>query len=588
MKRFESWHMDTERKLTFGSVLLLQIVALFAIFVFFDIKYEVSDDFVMEMILSGTYTGKHDVHIMFSNILWAAFLLPLYKMFASVSWYFVGQIIVCFVSLLTICYVLSEVLKKPIAVALSILITVYAALDIYVLPQFTKTAISAVLSGSLLFLWNVFSERKIRHYITATVLVLIGSWIRISAIYIVAPFILVIIIYEIGKQISCGSFSFPQFLKEGIVPGLCLIFVVFLCAWFDGFGYSSNDEYSYYRQYSTARATIVDYAWPSYVEYEDEFQNIGVSENDYRMITGWNLGDSDTYSLELLEEVGEIVKLDRGKTEVSERQFITVFKNRQLRYSGAVLCIVLGLLCIFIDWKKTWIPIVLALICGACFFYYYYLGRMVYRVEFGYYFCAAVLIAFYSRSEGKPPNALHSWGTSCTAFLLSAIIILAYVQTDKTDALSSDEYRAYVDDTFYYSWNYDKDKYGKVINEGDIRPNFLREVREHPENMYVMEFYTTIQTFYYDFSPFESAKKSFPSNVVYLGGVTVNHPSVVDSLYHEDTGKLLEKLLDDKAYLVTNRAQDMILTYFIEHGHPNVRMELYDTIDGYNIWKYIE
>ena len=48
-----------------GQILLLALILLFG-----SIKYEVSDDFIMEMVVSGAYTGVPDAHMMFSNIIW--------------------------------------------------------------------------------------------------------------------------------------------------------------------------------------------------------------------------------------------------------------------------------------------------------------------------------------------------------------------------------------------------------------------------------------------------------------------------------------------------------------------------------------
>lgn len=576
-----------EQKHSFACIAGAQLIVLAAILLFCDIKLEVSDDFVMEMILSGVYTGTNDIHIMFSNVIWACIVLPFYKLFPAANWYFIAQLLVCLLSVITVTYVIFQIHNKTSAVVTSALITVAAALDLYILPQFTKTAIAAVFSGSILFIWALFYKKSSRAAILGGLLVLVGSWIRINVIYIAGPFILIMLLYEIARMARDADFTVKSLLHVAI-PGLVLIALVFTSSWFSDYVYAQDPSYSYWQQYSKARANIVDYAYPSYVEYEEAFQEIGLSMNDYVMLTSWNYGDSEAYDLETLRKVGDILSDYREKLTVSKREFLFLFRDRQLRYPGAGICLLLGLYCIAIDWKKAWIPILSAAVVVGFFFYYYYIGRKVYRVEFSYYFCAAILLAFYTNTASRPEKTAVSAIYSLLVSVMVLTQVIKCIPDQTLPATGSDGYRSYVDDTFYYSWNYDKDKYGKVIREGDIRPEFLREVREHPENMYVMEFYTTIQTFYYDFTPFESAKNSFPTNVVYLGGVTVNHPSVVDSHDHENTGKLLNKLLDENTYLVTNRAQDTILTYFIEHGHPDVQMELHDTIDGYNIWKYTE
>ena len=55
--------------------------------------------------------------------------------------------------------------------------------------------------------------------------------------------------------------------------------------WLDGlYFYNQDEEYSYYRAYSEARASIVDSEDYGYEAYEEKLREIGVSENDYKMI----------------------------------------------------------------------------------------------------------------------------------------------------------------------------------------------------------------------------------------------------------------------------------------------------------------
>ena len=62
-------------------------------------KYEVSDDFMMEVMVSGAYTGTPSPYIMFMNPLIGLFLSTLYKLHASLNWYFYFQVAMIFLSL---------------------------------------------------------------------------------------------------------------------------------------------------------------------------------------------------------------------------------------------------------------------------------------------------------------------------------------------------------------------------------------------------------------------------------------------------------------------------------------------------------
>ena len=139
---------------------------------------------------------------------------------------------------------------------------------------------------------------------------------------------------------------------------------------------------------------------------------------------------------------------------------------------------------------------------------------------------------------------------------------------------------------FYYSASYDAEKYCNVIPRDHLFSGFLEEVHSHPENLYVMDFFTTIQTFYYAFSPFDSAAEVFPDNVVYLSGAAERHPDILQDIRERGYENTLEALLHDNVYLVSNRTSDLILEYLRLHYDSSVELVPYETIDHYGIWEY--
>lgn len=89
--------------------LLINLTFLFLALLFCDMKYEVSDDFIMDAILSGALGHNYNEHLLFSNILYGYLLKFLYSITKKISWYFVFQVVICFVSLTSLCYI---VLKR--------------------------------------------------------------------------------------------------------------------------------------------------------------------------------------------------------------------------------------------------------------------------------------------------------------------------------------------------------------------------------------------------------------------------------------------------------------------------------------------
>ena len=188
----------------FNRALLINIFALGLVLLCCDLKYEVSDDFVMSTIVSGAYGAGRNPHLIFSNIFLGYILLPFYKIFPRISWYFVMHIAVVFISSTTVTFFLIERLERMKAIMLSAFLILFFSNDMYILVQFTKTAMFAVMAGSLLFLDALFYGKSKRRMITGGALCVVGTWIRYSVIYMAGGFLILILIYE-GFRIIRGT-----------------------------------------------------------------------------------------------------------------------------------------------------------------------------------------------------------------------------------------------------------------------------------------------------------------------------------------------------------------------------------------------
>lgn len=287
-----------------------------------------------------------------------------------------------------------------------------------------------------------------------------------------------------------------------------------------------------------------------------------------------------------MQQVLDIINAHRVNLHPSIREALSMIRLRQLYYPMTLCCVLLGLFCAITNSKKLWVPAVSALMVLGFLVYFYRLGRWVYRVEFGFLFCAAVLIAYFCEPFFKRSKATEAL-LCAAALLVGGWQGINYLPDNTAPVEDAAAYRTYVDSTFYYSASYSPEKYTKSVISGKLRPKFLAKVNETPENLYILDFGTAIQTLYYDFSVFKSSRACFPKNVLFLSGVTQNHPSVqdyIESLGFENT---LAALPSKNVYYVSNTSSETrILTYFQEHGSPNVQVDNIETLDDYVVWKY--
>lgn len=574
------------KKKLFFVLAAAQVVLLLCILFFCSIKYEVSDDFIMEMVVSGAYTGHPDAHMMFSNIFIGWLLVPLYSLFPTISWYFWLQMLLCFLSFLALTYVLVQKLRLGTAVLTVVWITAFAARDLYILPQFTKTAIVASMCGCLLFVWALFAQRGWKCWLPGAALVFFGAMVRDKAFFIAAAFAGVLVLYHTIACLKQKGMTVKQILCKVCIPGAGMLAAVFLFGAVNSLAYTQDPNYAEYRTFTKLRSQILDYTWCDYEDLCDELTAIGVSENDYQMILHWDFADQVVFSTEKMQQVLDIVNAHRVNLRPSIREALSMIRSRQLYYPLTLCCVLLGLFCAAANPKKFWVPAVLALMVLGFLIYFYRLGRWVYRVEFGFLFCAAVLIAYFCEPFFKRSKATEAL-LCAAALLVGGWQGINYLPDNTAPVEDAAAYRTYVDSTFYYSASYSPEKYTKSVISGKLRPKFLAKVNETPENLYILDFGTAIQTLYYDFSVFKSSRACFPKNVLFLSGVTQSHPSVqdyIESLGFENT---LAALPSKNVYYVSNTSSETrILTYFQEHGSPNVQVDNIETLDDYVVWKY--
>lgn len=576
------------RKRSFAVLLIFQCVVLGFILLICSIKYEVSDDFLIELILSGGFTGTPDWHLMFSNPILGLFLYPFYLINPSVSWYFILQLILCFASYISISWVLSDKNNKIIAIVVTIILTMATAGDLYILPQFTKTAAAAIISGSLLFLHGRFSENKILPSIFGALLVIFGSFLRFSVLYSVCLFVFVAVMIFAIKTIREDSNKLKWVLHK-LLPTLLLVCVVFGLDSIGNTLFLKGDGYDYYWLYNSARSTIVDYSYSDYYEFGDELKIINISENDYVLLDNWNFGDSTKYSLENMQRIADVLNKHRRYSKISIYDIINYIKERKFKeYPLIWQILLLGIICIVGNWRKSWVPVLCALLVVFYVVLFYYLGRSVYRVEFGFLFAAGVIIAWVT-DKTIPLSNPKIW--SIVGCLLTAIVVIINLTIwlprsagNSSGAICRENIQKYL----YWSADYKKEKYSVYLDYGIVYGDFIKLAEDNPQNIYMMEFSTTIQTLYFNFPPFESGALKLPENLFWTGGIATGYPSINKWLEKHGYSDTFRALLEKNVYYVGNWWTENILTFFHENGYPDATVEYVETIDGYEIYKFYQ
>lgn len=573
---------------------LMNLFFLLLIIFFCDMKYEVSDDFIMASILSGSFGNAPNPQMIFVNVFIGYMLIPFYTILPQISWYFVFQIAIVCISSISVTYLCFKKLTNFRAVLLSVLLIVFFTTDAYILVQFTKTAMFAVMAGTLLFINTLFSDFNKKEIILGGLLCLIGTMIRFYTVYLAGGFILYILIIEFIRIFRNKKQNWHSHIIKVVVCGSLLISFVLIIKGVDWYTYHNDEAYGFFSDFNFARAQIVDYTDYGYETYAKELSKIDVSENDYAMLKTWNFADNDYFTIEKLQQVAAVIKDHYNNRNLTAEQLLEKLQNREIqKYPSFLACVLLIVLCIFLNYPKCWGILGSTVIGFVLFFYFAYREREIYRIEYSILLGIFLCGVYIWQVKPHDQQALISISqeplkicTMCIFILLSNLII--YIPDKTYQSITSADRVTYIDNTFKNSWGFNIQKYRKVVNKDKPSNGLLNEIETNKQNFYFLDFNTTIQTLYFEWPPYRALPINYFNNVLYFAGVTSNFPDTIESLEKYNVSNPLKSLVNENVYLVDNETLEIKLNYLKEHYYPNARAELYKETDGYLIWKIYE
>ncbi|SHK89350.1 hypothetical protein SAMN05720759_108113 [Fibrobacter sp. UWB12] len=389
--------MPIKRALIFSVAINLFFLALCLIFG--DLKFGAIDDYFMAARLTGALGTEYNPHLIFVNAIYGYALLPLYHLFPKIGWYYIGEMFSVFLSFTVISYVLLQRCGERWGVILAALFTALFASDFYLVVQFTQCASILSAAGMLLFAYGVISEKKIMDchapdgvrndvlkatpFALGVLLMLWGSVMRWQAFLMGMPFFCI-----------CLLFMFKQCWanKRKTIIGLVILFVsAFALHSIDQNIYKSP-EYDSFNKFQGPRVSLADNkSYNQNAVYEDA-EELGLSGNDYHMLSDWNFYDTEVFSVDSIKRYTDIITPYKDKIESWRipRSLLNSLSNSlrsPMFWAWFTFCII----AYCTNRKKLfylWCSFGAILSLMA---YLMYIGRLVYRVESGFWLYAAVL-----------------------------------------------------------------------------------------------------------------------------------------------------------------------------------------------------
>jgi len=367
--------------------------------IFGDLKYGAIDDYFMAAVLTGAHGTDYNPHLLFVNALYGYALLPLYKLFPTIGWYYIGEMFSVFLSLTTISYIIIKKMGKQWGMVIAALFVALFASDFYLVVQFTQCASLLSATGMLVFataldpsttpLQGYAQDDKgnlIRQYAPfayALFLLLWGSIMRWEAFLMGMPFFCVGLLFLI-KQ--CWA------RKVTVIITLVAMFAAAFSLHNWDRNLYTTPEYKPYMEIQSPRAVLGDGRdYNQNAVYED-LEESGKSGNDYHMLTAWKFYDTKTFVKDSMQAITNIIGTYKDQTELN--RIPQLLLNALGSSLHAPLCwawFIFSLLIFITNRQKfpyLWISL------ATIFFLMTILlaqNRLVYRVESGFWLYAAVL-----------------------------------------------------------------------------------------------------------------------------------------------------------------------------------------------------
>lgn len=282
--------------------IMVNLVLLAVLLALFSPAYETNDDMGLCAIVNGA-KGSYDAHMIYVNYLAGLLLSALYRLTDAVAWYALLQYAVLFCAFSAVTYVGLRRLRTSLPWWVFCGILLYFAFEGYIRLQYTKTAGIAAAAGMLLLLDAVTEERvRWRSAVCGLLLACAGAVYRLPQFFAEAALLSGIVIYELLRLRQYTKQEAKRRFLRYVRTAAALLFAVAVLYGADRLAYRSED-WQRYEAYNAARTELFDYRFPDYKKNREAYEALGIDENAYQLLRGWNHMDTEKFSQEVLEEL---------------------------------------------------------------------------------------------------------------------------------------------------------------------------------------------------------------------------------------------------------------------------------------------
>ena len=546
-----------------NDILLVVVVINVLIFsitnIFFNIKYEQVDDFIIYNLYSGL-DGTYNFHGIYIHPILCILIGLFFRIVPQINWHTIFLLLMQFICFNIIGYIILKKHKTSIAI---LIYTIFASVfytALLLLIQYTSVAALLILTAFFITIDNIENKNK-KWTILAGVLYAIGIMTRMQSLLIIVPFMGIYLLYYLVKYKLQGQ-------TINLIKQYAIYIIITVIIFASNKIIYSSEPYKQYMEYNDLRAQLHDLSYTSYNNNKEIFDKIGWSQNDHYLFYTFNTGDENVYNKQNLQEIIDYKKQQGSyyNLNLDFDEIATSFKDELININTFIAIIFFSIIIVsMLNKNNRGLNLVIALTTIAVNILFIILNRSMLRVVIPEYILGTALIIYNLNLEESQKYSLK--------IIAGITILISIIGT----GISGTKYN------FGYNLSY-YSNYKQLIDY----------TNSHKENVYL---YTvpSLQYRYLAYSVYEMPPKAAFSNLRVMGGWDMYTQNYYDfkARYNLD-GTFLD-LLKENVYLIDGDVTwsgrkysnyiDKIVLFIKEHYNIDVKYERVNTFDNIYIYK---
>ncbi len=369
----------------------LPLVLILILLAWYPARYETNDDFFMNLIASGFYSGSPDEHLTYSHFLPGLVVSSLFKLYAGINWYFFYLLFFHWLGWSLILYAWFRNTSNTFVIPALLVVMVLFETYFYLNFQFTTTSAILACGGmSLILTGDNWSRPLQRSNLLGLAAIVVASMIRYEPALLVSFLSAPLILLGTHWRKWPGTIILLLMLPAGI----------FLSEKLNKSYYSLQPEWNtFFTELKTGNKFNDNPAfYQTIINERKNLQQInGWSENDMLLFGVFFRNYAPVYNVEAYQRLYQSYNQLRAKPF---RDYFYLFRHD----FGKLPVLLLAVLAFALGSTRTrWIILVQFIVLGLITYYIYSFLLMKERVIYGILLCLSVnYLYLISKAPAKP------------------------------------------------------------------------------------------------------------------------------------------------------------------------------------------